>query len=165
MNKNAYKGRQIKFRAWQKGHNKMFYKVNLYSLGGKGKMTKAQLDNRHVMDDIGLSCEIMQFTGLLDKNGKEIYEGDIIENQVYDEGDECNVIERRITRRVVKWQNGISNHLPHKNDNPSTASCNPQFVGELLEWYDDGSCYWSEFHNCDVVGNIYETPHLLNQPA
>jgi hypothetical protein len=46
--------------------------------------------------------------------------------------------------------------LPHKDDNPSTSNCNPEFVGDLLEGYEDGSMYYSEFNECEIVGNIYE---------
>ena len=52
--------REIKFRAWNKAGKIM---LNWDTI-------KYQLNNQHF--------ELMQFTGLHDKNGKEIYEGDIV---------------------------------------------------------------------------------------
>lgn len=76
-----------------------------------------------VLDD----CEIMQFTGLLDKNGKEIYEGDIVRFPKYKKSFETEV-------RYSKFYAGFA---------PFT---------ELLNEVRD---------TCQVIGNIYEHPELL----
>jgi uncharacterized phage protein (TIGR01671 family) len=151
MSNTDQSGRVIKFRAWPTTYGKF----ESYSLDQiiSGKVNLWFFKESPV---------IHQFTGLLDKNGKEIYEGDIIEGYVSDEDDYGEVLEKRLVHRVVEWQDGVSHHLPHKDDNPSTANCNPQFIGKLIDGYDDGAVYWSEFHNCEVIGNIYEHPNLLN---
>lgn len=59
--------REIKFRAWDLLENKMYYFDFDDLLTGNAPVNSTCLD-----------YELMQYTGLKDKNGKEIYEGDII---------------------------------------------------------------------------------------
>lgn len=137
--------RIIKFRAWQKAHKKMHYNVNLYSMG-HGEMVKAQLDNKSFMDSIGLSCEIMQFTGLLDKNGKEIYEGDIVRTQHYTDKPYSKKAKSKQHLGIVVYRIGHG-----------TAEWDLKIEDE--QGY---SCHsWGPFYECEVIGNIFENPELL----
>ena len=75
----------------------------------------------------------LQFTGLTDKNGKEIYEGDVIFM-----GDKKPV--------VVGWSKMFASFVVNRN-----GWMHSHWFGE--------SC---DPEDCEIVGNIYETPELLN---
>ena len=99
---------------------------------------------------LGMSTAIVdkktvgQFTGLLDKNGKEIYEGDRVKWNGYYFGDSW----QKAWEGVVVFENGgfrikhgleeMNNYLP------------PDFCSE-------------DIYNCsiEVIGNIYDQPELL----
>jgi len=69
------KQREIKFRAWETILQEMFPVKEIYY--SDGEISHVQLP-AHQNRTHSSYFKLMQFTGLLDKNGKEIYEGDIM---------------------------------------------------------------------------------------
>lgn len=126
--------REFKFRAWDKKYNEMIPDlICFYKDGGISH-------NNHFNSDISpfrgymwdsRNLEIMQYTGLKDKNGIEIYEGDII----------------KVNGNLYEvWHSGLAFGLVDKNKDFFEYMC------QLCDM--NGKVY-------EVIGNIYENPELL----
>lgn len=70
--------REIKFRAWDEDKKEMLYPDGVFNFIGDGKWYHLDPHNENnVYYEIPKELDIMQYTGLKEKNGKEIYEDDI----------------------------------------------------------------------------------------
>jgi hypothetical protein len=121
--------REIKFRAWDKT-NKVFYTWGFVK-EKQGLIFKGIPNLTIPMEE--LQSISQQFTGLKDKNTKEIYEGDIIEYKAKD----CTHTAKIIIGVSEDGEYGvlIGNSILRKADKINES--------------------------CEVIGNIYENPELL----
>lgn len=131
--------RTIKFRGKTHGNGKWYYGSLVYS-EDINTAIYFQIGNGLVkrMDWVYVIPEtIGQFTGLYDCDGKEIYEGDIVE------------WEKDGLMYVVKFWHGMFY--------ASVEECNDGILGgfplHVLTEYEDGKC--------EIIGNIYDNPELL----
>lgn len=144
--------RPIKFRAWD--GKEMIYDCGICPSGGDTKHRTENGKWSFRPDAIPL----MQFTGLLDKNGKEIWEGDILQSQ-FSSG-EINWIGHVVWGESKRYDNGYScidnNYGWHiKTDDQMTILrshqdfkvCEPRIA-------QNGGIF--------VVGNIYENHEISN---
>lgn len=120
-----------RFRAWDDWRKRMSVVDRIY-IDTKGV---------RLYDDFGeywrnfRDAELMQSTGLKDKNGKEIFEGDIV--------------DYKGRKAVVKWHG-------------SYASFIYRFVDELKERVSEWHPLFLAYYHFEVIGNIYENKELLD---
>lgn len=119
--------RIIKFRAW---NGRVMYVPKLFHQNEKG-----------LWEDTSSKSTLMQYTGLTDKNGKEIYEGDIIRNFQAD----VNIVHWYVDSWC--YENFHAGALPLGD------TCNP-YKNQM-----NGIAENQSEH--EVIGNIHENPELL----
>jgi uncharacterized phage protein (TIGR01671 family) len=117
--------REIKFRAWRGGD------------GGCMEFGHYVADHGNInwfnlSKSVGKDLILMQFTGLKDKNGKEIYEGDIVK---WDDSGAEGFEKMEVDVFRVRWE------------------CGEDELGWNLYPFQD--------FEYEVIGNIYENPELL----
>lgn len=93
---------------------------------------------------------IGQFTGLKDKNGKDIYEGDILRGDEYPFN--CDGVENYFA--VVVWANNVCGfyRITHKKANSTVRGASHGNCNELEE---------EDIKSFEVIGNIHDNPELL----
>ena len=132
------KANRNRFRAWD-GKQMLFSNFH----------DKNWFDNKHncvCSRKMGDHHGLMQSTGLTDTNGVEIFEGDIIKW----EGDECDFFH------AVTWSLSIPTKSHRFIETCGWYGYNP--------FYGDIDAVWTVCggNEEEVVGNVHETPELLN---
>lgn len=140
MREILVRGQHVDTKAWCYGYLvKQFGATEIYLSDGDR--------HRIIPETVG------QFTGLTDKNGVKIFEGDILQG---DEYPYCSDGEYNYYAEVVWFDNGCCGFglCTHKNPKSSVRGIS------------DGNCEWFEdfdSNNWSVVGNIYDNPELIEE--
>ena len=131
--------REHKFRAWDK-KRKEWLGVNLQMSITDGLLWwQFGFGCKPFSMDECRDIELMQYTGLKDMNGNEIYEGDVLKEKGW--GDEYDYW----CYGVIDFHNGCF-----------------QIEGSpLFEWLNESA----DFLELEVVGNIHENPELMEEVA
>jgi uncharacterized phage protein (TIGR01671 family) len=124
--------RELKFRAWDVQRRTMELISDFYWFEENGV---------HGADGTGLYGQfaLMQYTGLKDKNGKDIYEGDILTDPYGPEGAATGTVENINGDTVIKF---IPGTIPE-------------------DWAHEYYPVFGGSGEYTVIGNIYENPELL----
>ena len=139
-----------RYRAWVKIGKRMVFSEDILDIDYENKeiVTQQVYFENGLPDDRDIYCydfdeiELMQSTGLKDKNGKEIFEGDIVKRY-------------RSPFFKAKWEYQIETVIKEK--------------ASLLLGREFGKNFWTipfdspfaESVLLEVIGNIYENPELL----
>ena len=127
--------REIKFRAWDKNNNEMVEVVSIDYGAYKTKIEylTVKYKNNETLTEYADNFELIQYTGLKDKNGKEIYAGDICKAVTKNNNSVIGVVEYRSGYYVIDGKDEYA---------------------VLREWLEN-------FIYIEKLGNKYENPELL----
>ena len=127
---------RTKFRSWMKQFKKMDNDIGeMHFEDGEFKYIGDDVHYKRLPEDIIL----MQSTGLFDKNGKEIFEGDIIAN-----GPDVMCMKRHNTLGFYVEKKGRVEFIAD---------------GAVLEEFEEDAKEIAD--SLEIIGNIYENPELL----
>jgi len=143
--------REIKFRAWEIEHKKMMPVFQMTNVNIEKRVITTLINSKDGLGSYcGINFELMQYTGLKDKNGKEIYEGDILE-RIGTRDNFSEVPMDTLSRELVVAK------LDVIRDQFGTTSSG--FSLHTQQTYSERS----NPATYEIIGNIYENPELLEK--
>lgn len=119
-----------KFRAWDKTYKKMYEVDEIHWNCGEFDFIGDAITFKRGADEV----ELMQSTGLHDKNGKEIFEKDILDYN-----------GRKV---IVKWHGSYAGFIY-------------EFVDELKNRTAEWQPLYLSYYKFEIIGNSLENPELL----
>jgi len=155
--------REIKFRAWARigewdedGEKQAFGMIDADSLAFEEFEPLCDL-----LKDKEDEIYFMQFTGLHDKSGKEIYEGDILEMIILGSREEYIQVNKDIkgALKTVEYKNGCWGFSPNY---PEHIHIDDR--GWKAFWQGQDEEMW-DMKYFKIIGNIYENPSLLEETS
>lgn len=148
--------REIKFRAWDRSQGKMLYFSLATIYGYEGEANGVFLPDGTTLNEnsgfgssncVNPDLTIMQFTGLLDKQGREIYEGDIFPFTKCD----------NTYLHVIPAAGPSDINLPIVFEDGAFGFNIPTIGGGIVHERASAAL----LHRMPVIGNVYENQELL----
>ena len=148
--------REIKFRAWDKKQKKMLYGVSIGTI-------KVWDENAPLIShefSYSEDCIFEQYTDLTDKNGKEIYEGDIVNLEYYEKPFGKKRWNKTYPHKggkdinIVDFEDGYFKFYTGDKDGHGSELS----FSDYGEWSTADGAYK---YVAEVIGNIHENPELL----
>lgn len=152
--------RKIKFRALKNDMSNCTFQYGelVYDAIGEPRITHKDFSGKGLQFNSCIKGTEGQFTGLYDKNGKEIYEGDILSY-----GKKASLYKNCPIEiiGIVFFHQGKYEVETKKVINKHFSNQSSIFYGvQPMDWI-----HLPEFHKSEVIGNIHENPELLSEPS
>ncbi len=163
--------REIKFRAWEKVGEEMWEVRKIDFFNKQGRKIEPLLTMKSKIKGVEFGCEglirhfeLMQFTGLKDKNGKEIYMGDVVEyisrvrhkaTELIDTG-----LKDKRGKKLMQQYYALHDMAIEKG---LIIWKNFSFKIDMFDYSYNERFFSIKQKDIKVIGNIYENPELLEE--